>query len=115
MADRKYFNIKNYSTNGELAISRHVFETIASIAIKRVKEAKLYKGKEKGKTFGTYHPVTCSIRKDNRVEVKVDISVKKGANVKTTCEKIQDEISQSLMLACETVPFSVKINVAAIE
>lgn len=115
MADKKYFHIKNYSTNGELAINHHVFEAIALSAIKRVKGVKAYKGNSKQNAFTKYNPVTCLVRKDNKVEIKVDVVLKKGMNIKATCEKIQDEIAQSLMLACETVPFSVKINIASIE
>lgn len=115
MADKKYFNIKNYSNNGEMAVHEHVFETIALEAIKRVKGVRPYKGNPKARAFNLYHPVNCTIKKDNRVEIKVDITINKGTNVTKACEEVKEEISESLVLACEVVPFNIKINVASID
>mgnify|MGYP003329491014 CR=1 FL=1 len=115
MADRKYFYIKNYSKNGEMAVHVRVFEAIALDAIKRVKGVKPYQGNPKARAFNLYHPVNCSVRRDNQVEVKADISVAKGQNVKEVCERVKEEISQSLVLASEVIPFNIKINVAEID
>lgn len=115
MADKhSYFFIKNYSSNGDMAISRHVFEEIVLNTIKKIKGVTPFKGEGTKKNFNLYHPVTCSIRKDNRVDINVDVSVKKNIDVKSTCIKIQEEINNALMLSCETVAFNVNINVASI-
>ena len=111
--EHRYYYIKNYSTKGEMAISHHVFETIAMEAVKRIKGAKIYKGNPHH-TRTIYRPVTCEMKKNGKIELNVNISLKKGANVKSTCEKIKEEIINDLLLAVETVSVNVNINVANI-
>lgn len=109
-----YYYVKNYSTKGEMAISHHVFETIATEAVKKIKGAKIYRGKPHSRGFNIYRPVNCEMKKNGKIELSVDVSLKKGVDVKTTCEKIKDEITGDLLLAVETVNVNVLINVANI-
>ena len=112
--ENKYYYIKNYSTKGEMAISHHVFEEIATLAVKRIKDAKIYKGKPHTRGFNIYRPVTCEMKKNGKIELNVNVSLKKGADVKATCNKIKDEIVSDLALAIETASVNVIINVANI-
>lgn len=112
--EHRYYYIKNYSNKGEMAISHHVFETIAMDAVKKVKGAKVYKGNPRSRGFNIYRPVTCEMKKNGKIELHVNVSLKKGVDVKATCEKIKDEITSDLLLAVETVSVNVLINVANI-
>lgn len=111
--EHRYYYIKNYSTQGEMAISHHVFETIATEAVKRIKGASIYKGKANSRV-NIYRPVACEMKKNGKIELSVDVSIKKGADVKATCEKIKEEITNDLLLAVETINVNVLINVANI-
>jgi len=116
MADKKnYFFVRNFSSNGDMAISRHVFEDIVINTIKKIKGVSPYRGDGAKKNFKLYHPVTCTMRRDNKVDINVDISIKKNVDVKAKCIEIQEEINNNLLLSCETVAFNVNINVANIE
>ncbi|MCQ2794613.1 MAG: alkaline shock response membrane anchor protein AmaP [Bacilli bacterium] len=110
--EHRYYYIKNYSNKGEMAISHHVFETIAVEAVKKVKGASVYKGKTS--RVNIYRPVSCEMKKNGKIELSVDVSLKKGVDVKTTCEKIKEEITNDLLLAVETINVNVSINVANI-
>lgn len=112
--EHRYYFIKSYSTKGEMAISHHVFESIAMEAVKRIKGAKIYKGNPHSRGFNIYRPVTCEMKKNGKIDLNVNVSLKKGIDVKSTCEKIKEEITSDLMLAIETVNVNVSINVANI-
>ncbi len=110
--EHRYYYIKDYSTKGEMAISHHVFESIATSAVNKIKGAKIYKGNPHAHSI--FHPVTCQIKKNGLIELTVNISLKKGIDLKSTCEKIKEEITNDLLLAVETVSVNVIINVANI-
>jgi len=110
MAD--YFKIKNYSKSGEIAISRRVFEDIASDATNRVKGASV--SRQRKNSFYLTRPVQVSFRKNGQVEVAIQITLKKDENVAEVCKRIQEEVSSSLMAYCESVPFDIEIKVANI-
>lgn len=97
--------------NGELAISRSVFEEIASETTNRVSGASVSKTK---KTFKLSRPVTVSFRKDGKVEVSISISLKKGLIAADICKAIQEEVASSLLAYCESIPFVIEIKVASI-
>ena len=109
MAD--YFKIKNYQ-KGEIAISRRIFETIASEATNRVKGAKVSNTKKN--SFYLNRPVQVTFHRNGQVEVAIQITLKNGENVAKVCESIQEEVSASLMAYCESVPFDIEIKVASI-
>lgn len=112
--EHRYYFIKNYSNKGEMAISHHVFETIATNAVNKIKGAKVYKGNPHHSSRTIYRPVNCEMKKNGKIELSVDVSIKKGVDVKETCEKIKEEIVNDLLLAVETVSVNVSINVANI-
>lgn len=109
MAD--YFKIKNYK-NGDLAISRRVFESIASEATDRVKGASVSRSRRN--SFYLTRPVQVAFCRNGQVEVSIQISLKSGENVSDVCRRIQEEVSSSLMAYCESVPFDIEIKVASI-
>ncbi len=116
MANNPYFIIKNYSRNGEMAISRHVFEELALTTIMKIPGVTPYAGDDKkNHSINLYHPATATIKKDGRVYLNIDVSISKKVNIKDTCMKIQEEVRNALLTALETVPVNININVASIE
>lgn len=114
-----YVYISNYQKNGRLAISRRVFEELSNEAVARVSEASLAKkGSGKSKVeklyFKLYRPVVVTFHKNGQVEVKVSITIKKGANAEATCLRVQEEIAASLLAYTESIPFNVNIKIAKI-
>lgn len=112
MAD--YLKIQNFSNNGTLAISRRVFETLASEATARVQGASLSSSKKIG-SFSLTKPVNVSFRSNGKVEVEVSITLKKGVAAKEVCTKIQEEIATSFNTYAESVPFDIRIKVADVQ
>lgn len=109
MAD--YFKIQNYK-HGEIAISRRVFEEIASEATERIKGASV--SRSRINSFRLTRPVQVSFKKNGQVEVSIQINLKSGENVADVCHRIQEEVSASLLAYCESVPFDIEIKVASI-
>lgn len=109
MAD--YIKIKNYA-KGDIAISRRVFESIASEATDRVKGASVSRSRKS--QFYLTRPVQVSFKKNGQVEVSIQITLKKDENVAEVCKRIQEEVSASLMAYCESIPFDIEIKVASI-
>ncbi len=113
MAD--YIYIKNLSKDGQMAISRRVFEDLAFEATNRVLGASVNKIKTKIRLLAKlYHPVKVTFHKNGQVEIKVTITVKRDVNVNDVCLAIQDEIAQSLLAYAESVPFDINIKVASV-
>lgn len=110
-----YFYIKNISSDGKLAISKNVFYDIISSAIKPFKDIRLNRNINKKKKGDRYSPITCRISRDNKINIDIDVAVKKGANVKALCLKLKEEIESEILLMCETVPVNVNVNVANID
>ena len=107
MAD--YVKINPNSKNGELCISRTVFETLATDATNRVSGASVAKAK-----FKLSKPVQAIFQKNGRVKIAVSINLKKGANANEICLKIQESVASMLMAYTESVPFDVQINIVEI-
>lgn len=112
MAD--YINIKNYSNNGVIGISRRVFEAIVTDAVNRVSGVKITKGKTKKLPFDLSHPIKITFRSDGSVDIKISISVEKGANVNDVCVAIQEEVARSITAYTESVPFDIELKVVSI-
>lgn len=114
MAD--YVYIKNTSNKGELAISRHVFEALATEAVDRVIGAKVAVSKSKSKRIAKlFNPVKVVFHSNGQVEITISITLSKGANVNKVCLNLQEEVGQSLLAYTESVPFEIKIKVASID
>ena len=107
MAD--YVKINPNSKNGELAISRSVFESLATEATNRVSGAQVAKSK-----FKLSKPVQATFQGNGKVKVTISISLKKGSNANEICLKIQESVTSMLMAYTESVPFDVHINIVEI-
>lgn len=111
MAD--YVKINPGSKNGDLMISRAVFESIATAATNRVNGASVVKNKHK--VYRLSNPVQATFQKNGRVKITISISLDKGANANEICMKIQESVASALMAYTESVPFDVQINIVEIE
>lgn len=111
MAD--YLKINPNSKHGELAISRSVFETLATEAVNQVNGASLVENKRKA--FKLSKPVQAIFQKNGKVRIAVSINLKKGENANEICLKIQERIASVLMAYTESVPFDIQVNIAEIE
>lgn len=117
MAD--YVYIKNYSKDGEIGISRRVFEELATEAVERVGGASVHnKGKNKktiDKVFNLHNPVKVVFHHNGQVEIFISINIKKGENANKVCLAIQEEVAQSLLAYAESVPVTIQLKVASIK
>lgn len=111
MAD--YVKINHYSKNGELAISRSVFETLATEATNQVNGASV--AEKKRKAFKLSKPVQAIFQKNGKVKIAVSINLKKGENANEISVKIQERIASVLMAYTESVPFDIQVNIVEIE
>lgn len=112
MAD--YLKIQNFSNKGTIAISRRVFEMLATDATERIQGASLSASKKIG-SFSLTKPVKVSFRSNGKVEVNVSITLRKGSHAKEVCSKIQEEIANSFSTYAESVPFEIQIKVADVQ
>lgn len=104
MSDYAY--IQNYSKKGTLGISRKVFEQIAYEATERVAGVKLDAKRQKS-PFVLFRPIVIIIHKNGSVDIKIEVSIKKGNDVKVVCENIQKEVKYSL----EQIVEQAKVNI----
>ncbi|HKM02540.1 MAG TPA: hypothetical protein VJZ31_01280, partial [Bacilli bacterium] len=73
----EYVYIQNYTRNGVMGISHHVFDQIAEIATNQVKGAETFTRKS---TFFVHRPATCEIV-NGRVTVKIYVVIAADANI----------------------------------
>ena len=105
MAD--YLSINEYSAKGgELAISRKVFEQIASEAADKV-----VKKHSNNNEVRMPSPIKIFFKKEGQVTIKVSISIKKGAKLSSISYEIQKEIARDLAVYVESVPFDIDVSV----
>lgn len=109
MAD--YIKINNESRSGNIAISRTIFEQLASEAVERVNGASIV-GKKRRIILSK--PVQATFQKDGKVKISVSVSLKKEMDIKDICLKIQEEVTTLLMAYTESVPFDVQINIVEV-
>lgn len=110
----EYVFIQNYAKRGQLAISTHVFDEIISVAMSRVKGAKLNKKANDKFLFLLHKPVHCEI-KNGFITADLQVIVSSTANVNDICVKIQEEVSDALTSMTEFIPFSINVKVVGIE
>ncbi len=108
-----YIHIQNYTRNGDMGISRRVFETIAYNATNKVKGASV--SSSKSRVFNLYHPIQCVLRRDGQVDIKIAVSLKHGVNVNAVCLDIQKEVAEAIEEMVETVKVNIIIKVASIK
>lgn len=115
MSDFYYLN--NYQQAGKMGISRKAFENIVTIASNNLQHVKINNYGEAltrlGNIISAVRPVKAFFKKDGRVDFMLDVVV--GDNVTAIadlCTSIQEEVSNSVSMMCETVPVSVEIRVS---
>lgn len=110
---REFYLLNNYSPYGNVGISHHAFIRLAEIATNNVTGAAVA-NKKKNFIFQMTNPVKVYFRKDGKVDIQLDVSIKKGESVKDVCLNIQNSVADAIMMMCETVPFNVHIKVSSI-
>lgn len=110
---RDFYLLNNYSPYGNVGISHRAFTTIAETATNHVVGAAVT-SKKKNSIFQMTRPVRVMFRKDGKVDIQLDVSIKKGESVKDVCLNIQNSVADAVMMMCETVPFNVHIKVSSI-
>ena len=115
MSDFYYLN--NYQQAGKMGINRKAFENIVTIASNNLQNVKINNYGEAltrlGNIISAVRPVKAFFKKDGRVDFMLDVVV--GDNVTAIadlCTSIQEEVSNSVSMMCETVPVSVEIRVS---
>lgn len=107
MAD--YVKINPNSKNGDLYISRSVFEALANEATTHIKGVSVA-----SRSFKLSRPVQAIFQRDGRVKIAVSINLKKGTNAADVSKKIQESVASIMMAYTESVPFDVHINIVEI-
>lgn len=106
----EYVQIQNYTRNGVMGISHHVFDQIAEIATNQVKGAETFTRKS---TFFVHRPATCEI-KNGLVTVKIYVVIAAEANVNEVCLNIQENVANSFAMMTELIPFKIGVEVVNI-
>ncbi|MDD5885110.1 MAG: Asp23/Gls24 family envelope stress response protein [Erysipelotrichaceae bacterium] len=109
----EYYYLNHYSNRGKMGIARKAFTQIATIATNQVQNASVA-SRNKKFLFHLDRPVSVVFRKDGKVEIKLDVSIKRGVPVKDVCADIQNHVADAILMMCETVPFSIEIKVSAL-
>jgi uncharacterized alkaline shock family protein YloU len=104
----QYVFINNYTKNGDLAISHHVFYQIAEEATNKIQGVEV---KSKKSAFQLFKPISIGIKK-GLVTVQVSVHVDKTVNINQVCLKIQEEVASALSAYTEMVPFKIDVKVA---
>ena len=112
MAD--YIYIENYSKKGKIAISQSVFDSLVMNALNNVSGISLSSAHmKKNQKIRLNRPVQTTIR-HGIVHVCVAVDVVKGTNLQDVTKDIQDEITNTFLIATEQVPFDVQVKVISI-
>ncbi len=96
-----------------MGISHRAFITIVETATNHVSGASVFKSR-KNAIFKMTNPVKVFFRKDGRIDINLDVSIKKGESVGEVCTNIQNSVADALLMMCETVPFRVHIKVSSL-
>lgn len=100
-----------------MGIARHAIETLTAIAACTVKDVQVTPQGERNRLFLLEHPVKAYFRKDGRIELHLDVTIKNNPllSVRDACLKIQEAVAKAVSSACETVPFSIDVKVVAVK
>ena len=97
----RYIYFEHYSADGgKLGLSDKVFSQLAKHSIKTIKEIVRDK-----------NTIVQAAIKNNTVNYKIVVYVKKGINKDIIKDKLEERITNSLLLTCETVPVEMNIKV----
>ena len=112
MAD--YIYIDNYSKKGKIAISQSIFDSLVMNALGNVSGISLSSAHmKKNQKIRLNRPVQTTISR-GIVHVWVAVDVAKGINLQDVTKNIQDEITNTFLIATEQVPFDVQVKVISI-
>ena len=112
MAD--YIYIDNFAKKGKIAISQSVFDSLVMNAINNISGISLSSAHmKKNQKIRLNRPVQTTIR-HGIVHVWVAVDVVKGTNLQDVTKEIQDEITNTFLIATEQVPFDVQVKVISI-
>ena len=110
------------SSKGTLAISRPIFEKIATTATNEVIGAKVTeKVNLKNKTINKilmqaswFKPVRVTFKRNGDVDVNIAITLAKGSNADQVSLAIQEKVTNALLAYTENVPFKINIEIIKI-
>lgn len=112
MAD--YVYIDNQAKKGKIGISLTVFDALVTNALANVQGISMSSAHMKrNQNVRLNRPVQTKIQRDI-VHVWVAIDVVKGTNLQSVTRTIQEEITNSFLVATEQVPFDVQVKVVSI-
>ncbi len=111
---RDYYYLNNYNSRGKMGISHEAFTTIVETATNNVVGASVNNKRKKTTLFQMKNPVKVTFRKDGKLDILIDVSIKKGIAVDLVCSNIQNSVADALMMMCETIPFNIRIKVSSI-
>ncbi len=106
-----YYLIQNFTNNGALGISYHVFEEIARICVSEVKGAFI---DENEGLFRTNHPVSCNIVSDG-IEISINLKIGYELNVNEVSLKVQEKVQSSIYDMTEIKPKKVDIRISGVK
>ena len=113
MAD--YVLIKNYSSNGKMAISRQALQSITERAVAGIPGANIAQKKKNAlANFFMMGPVRIILRSNGIADIRLEVALSAEAKVMDVCTKIQEEVAKAIQMTCETVPVSVNIKVVKV-
>ena len=92
---------------GTYALSEKAFSDIAAIATRNVKHVYPVK---KDSEF-----VECKINKNNEVTIKVSIRVDQGKDIVKLCSKVQNEISENILIMTGVECKKINIDIQGFE
>lgn len=105
------------TSRGKIAISRSIFEKIATNATNEVIGAKVdNKIKTKNQTINKvlaswFKPVRVTFRKNGDVDVDIAISLSKNASAEKVSLAIQEKVTNAMLAYTENVPFKINIEI----
>ncbi len=100
-----YIYLQRYNKNGELAISKKVFQTVGEESLRNIdgllkKEAKVEKSK----------PTVVVIIKNNKLSYKFNLLLDKNVSKEIIQEQIIRQLNNNLLNHCDNVPYEVSFN-----
>ncbi|HHT66945.1 MAG TPA: hypothetical protein GX010_01780 [Erysipelotrichaceae bacterium] len=106
-----YIYIDNPAKRGKIGISLAVFDALATSALNNVPGiSKSSAHMKRNQNIRLNRPVQTTIR-HGIVHVWVAVDVVKGTNLQEATQNIQNEITNSFLIATEQIPFDVQVKV----
>lgn len=111
-----YISINNYSGLGKLGISRKAIASIAEKAVAEVSGATLDEGSPNklSRFFGLADPIKVALLSEGKARITIDVNVSRDSKVSDICLAIQKEVASELSMACDWIPYDIKVNVKSL-